>query len=124
VHITAKSTYLRDESAGGVNAAVVETKSTGNIDFDTTSTATKDGMPPISVKGTFSTDVTTWIDPSGHRIVKSHSTATDDATITLPPMATPPAATSPPESTKPALPAGLSGPIQLTGTATTDLNPA
>jgi hypothetical protein len=125
VHITAKSTYLRDESAGGVNAAVVETKSTGNIDFDTTSTATKDGMPPISVKGTFSTDVTTWIDPSGHRIVKSHSTATDDATIMLPSVSPPAAISGPgPGPTPPALPAGLTGPIQLTGTATADLNPA
>lgn len=123
VHITAKSSYLRDESVGGVSAAVVETKSTGNIDFDTTSTASKDGMPGISVKGTFSTDVTAWIDPSGHRIVKSHSTATDNATIALPPMPTSPVAASP-EPTTPALPAGLTGPIQLTGTATTDLKPA
>jgi len=123
VHITAKSSYLRDESAGGVNAAVVETRSTGNIDVDTTATASKDGMPGISVKGTFATDVTTWIDPSGHRIVKSHSTATDDATVALP-STSPPAISASPAPTPPTLPANLSGPIQLTGTASTDLNPA
>ena len=111
VHVVTESTYVRDESTGGVNAAVVETKSTGSIDI-TEQNAGDPASGSISVKGTFTTDVTTWIDSSGHRVVKSHSTAHDDVTIQLPSGS---AAGSSPM---------LQGPVTAKGDSTTDLNPA
>lgn len=124
IHIATRSTYLRDESVNGVSSAVVETTSNGTLAVDTSrSSAQHGGMPGISIKGTFETDVTTWIDPNGHRILKSHSTAKDDATVSLPPSPTPPAASSPAPSPPP-FAGSFAGPITLIGTATTDLNPA
>lgn len=124
IHIATKSTYLRDESVNGVDSAVVETRSTGTLAVDTSkSSAQHGGMPGISIKGTFETDVTTWVDPNGRRILKSHSTAKDDATVSLPPSPAPPAPSSPVTS-PPAFAGSFAGPITLNGTATTDLNPA
>ncbi|HKW59638.1 MAG TPA: hypothetical protein VJR46_07775 [Candidatus Dormibacteraeota bacterium] len=111
-HIVSDSKYVRDESVNGVNAAVVETKSTGSIDMS-------EGQPSggmmtgFSVKGTFTTDVTTWIDPNGHRVVKSHSAGHDDVTINFPTM-------SSPSENGPI----MQGPVTATGDSTTDLNPA
>jgi hypothetical protein len=107
VHIVSNSKYVRDESFNGVTAAVVETKSTGSIDLNVSATPAQ-----FSIKGTFTTDVTTWVDPSGHRVVKSHATGHDDVTINLPLMSA--------TGTAPM----LQGPVTATGDTTTDLSPA
>lgn len=112
VHVASKSTYLRDESLNGINAAVVETKSTTSIDMTFTEPARTAGAAStsLSIKGTVTADVTTWIDPDGHRVLKTHSAAADDATLELKPPA-----------------AGQidnTGPFTAKGTATTDLSPA
>ena len=119
-HVTSKSTYLRDESLNGVNAAVVETKSTMTIDMtiDESSPSSEMGMSGLTMKGTVTTDVTTWVDPDGHRVMKTHSTAADDATIDL--KLPPPTRLSPPATAGP----GFSGPMSAKGEATTDLTPA
>src|SRR5207248_2255419 len=88
VHIVSDSKYLRDESFNGVTAAVVETKSTSTLDLSGPTQGTPGAMSGVSVKGTFTTDVMTWIDPNGHRVLKSHSTAQDDLTINLPTTST------------------------------------
>lgn len=117
-HVTSKSTYLRDESLNGITAAVVETKSTMTIDmtFGDSSPSSEMGMSGLTMKGTVTTDVTTWIDPDGHRVMKTHSTAADDATIDL---KLPPTRLSPPATAGP----GFSGPMSAKGEATTDLTP-
>lgn len=69
VHVTTDSTYLRDESFHGVNAAVVETKSTA--DFTLNLSGNTEAMHGTSV-----TDTTAWIDPSTRRLLKSTSNAT------------------------------------------------
>ena len=117
-HVTSKSFYLRDESLNGVNAAVVETKSTMTIDMtiDESSPSSEMGMSGLTMKGTVTTDVTTWVDPDGHRVMKTHSTAADDATIDL---KLPPTRLSPPATAGP----GFSGPMSAKGEATTDLTP-
>jgi len=118
-HVTSKSFYLRDESLNGVNAAVVETKSTMTIDMtiDESSPSSEMGMSGLTMKGTVTTDVTTWVDPDGHRVMKTHSTAADDATIDL--KLPPPTRLSPPATAGP----GFSGPMSAKGEATTDLTP-
>jgi hypothetical protein len=35
------------------------------------------------MKGTVTSDVTTWVDPSGHRILKSHMTQSNTGTLDL-----------------------------------------
>lgn len=113
IHLTTHSKYLRDESVNGVNAAVVETTSNGSIDISlgTSGAAGTSGGFGGSIKGTMTSDVTTWIDPSGHRVLKTHSTETNDGTMSLD------------VSSAGAVP-GLTGPITIKGTGTTDLNPA
>ena len=112
LHITSTSTYLRNESLSGVNAAVVETKSTITIDMTYTEPAASPAnqVSSLSIKGTVTTDVTTWIDPDGHRVLKTHSTAADDATME---------ATAPPTGQ-----VDSTGPFTAKGSATTDLAPA
>lgn len=113
LHIVSNSKYLRDESVNGVDAAVVETKSTGSIDVSEPSPASGTTAPSgLAVKGTFTTDVTTWIDPGGRRVVKSHATGHDDLTVNLPSMST---SQSGPK---------IQGPVTATGDSTTDLIPA
>lgn len=107
IQITSNSTYLRDETIGGVSAAVVETKSTGTISMSSASSGSE-----VSVSGGFTTDVTTWIDPGSHRIIKSHSTSTDDLTINLPAGG----------SSAGQLP--ITGPLTVKGTGTADVKPA
>lgn len=109
VHVTSNSKYLRDESVNGVKAAVVETKSTGTVDSSLKSTGFG-----LTINGTLTADVTTWIDPSGHRVIKTHSTSTDTGTLDFSSSST---------SANQQIP-GLSGPISDQGTATTDLTPA
>lgn len=117
-HIMSDSTYLRDETLNGVTAAVVETKSTGTISVKGAPEA--EGAPPgnITMNVDFTTDVTTWIDPSGHRIMKSHGTAHDQGTVDF----------SNPPTTRPGIvsptPLPVMGPISSSGDSTTDLTPA
>lgn len=120
IHVTSKSKYLRDETFHGVNAAVVETNSTATFDLsiDMSKAASGAGsvlpsMPGgalsgISIKGTTTSDTTTWMDPSAHRLLKSHTTGKIDGTMSL------------------QLPAsssitGLTGPFSIKGTDTSDL---
>ena len=74
VHVVAESTYLRDETIQGVDAAVVQTKTTETIhaaydpSLDTRATV-KGGS--TAFQGTRTVYVTSWIDPSNHRVMKS-----------------------------------------------------
>src|SRR6266851_10448692 len=118
VHITSTSKYLRDETVNNVTTAVVETKSDGKIDFTSPAANTSSVIGGLSMHGTFTTDVTTWIDTGGHRIVKSHSTAHDDVTLNFPTM-------SPPTTDKTAPTAPImQRPITAIGDSTSDLTPA
>lgn len=120
--VTSSNTYLRDEN----NDAVIESKIKGTIDatIDTAAMAGQGGtpfVPPtgttvpslegITIKGTSTSDVTSWIDLSARRLVKTHSTGSVDATLTVNMVG---------GSTTP----GFSGPVTLKGTQSLDLNPA
>lgn len=106
VHITADSKYLRDETVKGTGTAVVETKSTATfnltIDFGkmlggmTTlpgaiggptapppATMPEAGPQSVALGGTGSSDATSWIDPSSHRVVKTHYTANNAVHLTF-----------------------------------------
>jgi hypothetical protein len=122
IHVTTTSKYLRDESLQGVNAAVVETTSIGSVDISidmskaiagqSVSPATT--IPPgmfqsLSIKGTMTSETITWVDPSGHRVLKTHSAGASSATMTF-------AGTS-----GPVMP-GLAGPIAIKTNETTDLS--
>lgn len=115
IHVTSKSKYVRDESINGVNAAVVETTSTSSIDLNVAApvpgSAAASALGGMSIKATVTADVTTWVDPNGHRVLKTHSAESNDGTIT-----------NNLSSTKP-LP-GLTGTVTYKGTGTTDLTPA
>jgi hypothetical protein len=114
VHLTSQSKYLRNETIQGVNAAVVETTSNGSLDMTLgapAAGAASSGFGGMSIKGTLTSDVTTWIDPSTHRLLKTHSTETNSGTVNID------------SSASSGLP-GLTGPITIKGTGTTDLNPA
>jgi len=124
IHIVSKSTYLRDESVSGFSAAVVETKSNGTMDVAIGSSSSAGAQPSpsplpgmatipeqgMAIKATITSDVTTWIDPGAHRILKSRSTETEDGTMTI----------DFPGLTLP----GTSGPMTMSGVYTTDMNPA
>jgi hypothetical protein len=115
IHVTSQSKYLRDESLNGVNAAVVETKSSGAINLNaptpTSPGVVTGGFGGMSIKGTVTTDVTTWIDPTGHRVLKTHSAMSNDGAMTINVSSTTP------------LP-GFTGSVTIQGTGTTDLTPA
>jgi hypothetical protein len=114
VHLTSQSKYLRNESIQGVTAAVVETTSNGSMDMSLgapAAGASSPGFGGISIKGTVTSDVTTWIDPSTHRLLKTHSTETNTGTVNLD------------ASASSGLP-GVAGPITIKGTGTTDLTSA
>jgi hypothetical protein len=102
IHVTTKSKYLRDESFQSVNAAVVQTTSDVVLDGE---------FEGISMKGTMTSHITTWIDPNNHRILKSHKTAKTGVNFSLGPA---------PSSPTPA----KKGPMTIEGTETTDLVPA
>jgi hypothetical protein len=110
--LTSHSKYLRDESLQGVTAALVETTSNGSVDFTMgmVSAASAAGGLTGSIKGTVTADVTTWIDPNGHRVLKTHSTEINDGTMIFNLSGT-------------VIP-GMTGPITTKGTGTTDLTPA
>jgi len=118
VHITSTSKYLRDETVNNVTTAVVETKSDGKLDFSGEGANTNSAVRGFSMHGTFTTDVTTWIDTSGHRIVKSHANGHDDVTLNFPTMSPPST-----DKTTPTAPI-MQGPITATGDSTSDLSPA
>jgi hypothetical protein len=101
IQVIAKSRYLRNETFGGVQVAVVETVSTANVDI---------GIKGSSgILGTARSDVTSWIDPSGHRIVKTMVTSSSELSM----------AASPLGSLVPG-----AGPFTQKGTQTLDLEPA
>jgi cytoskeletal protein CcmA (bactofilin family) len=93
VHVTSNSTYLRDESLRGVNAAVVETKSTADFMMNlfspqspppNTPNGTRAGPTPAglgAMQGSVSSDTTSWIDPGAHRVLKSSMKAKLKATV-------------------------------------------
>ena len=110
VHLTSRSKYLRNESIQGVNAAVVETTSQTTLGVAAAG-APASGLDGLSIKGAITSDVTMWIDPNTHRLLKTHSTETDNGTLNLD------------ASASSGLP-GLKGPITIKGTGTTDLTPA
>jgi hypothetical protein len=130
VHVATRSTYQRDEKVAGVNAAVVQSGITTTLDLvlDMSALAGKAGMPmlpataspstpqsgaeTISIKGTSLATVTSWVDAAAHRVVKTHSTGSVDATVTV---NMPAAAQSSPM---------LTGPIAFKGTQTLDMSPA
>jgi hypothetical protein len=129
IHVTASSKYLRDETlpgagAAGAKAAVIETMSNSTIDMTIDMSklgAGQTGIPgltpsliqSLSFKGTVKAVITTWIDPSTHRVAKTHRTSNVDATMTM----------NFPPSSSPSMP-GLTGPISIKGDETTDLTPA
>lgn len=123
IHVATNSKYLRDESLQGVNAAVVQTTSTAT--YELTMDVSKfafgagsptpplpQGMPQsITVKGTSTSDVTSWIDPAGHRVIKSRMSGTTDASLNMEAAA---GATMP----------GMPGSFTIKGKETTDISPA
>lgn len=124
LHVTTDNKYLRDEKVSNVQAAVVDSKINAMIDltFDMSALAGSGGtslfpsggsagVQGMTMKGTTTSDVTSWIDSSARRIVKSHSTGTVDATLDFQLAA---------GQTMP----GLSGPITFKGKQTLDMNPA
>ncbi len=94
VHVTTNSTYLRDESFHGVNAAVIETKSSADFTMNlfppqspppSTPNGTRAGPTPGgfgAMHGSVESDTTSWIDPNGRRVLKSSMKATLKSTIT------------------------------------------
>lgn len=133
IHVASTSKYLRDEKVKGVNAAVVETTSTMTIDVamsgpgshpptggvlpqSPTSIPNVGSVGPITIRGTITTDVTSWIDPGSHRILRSRMSAKNDMTISV--------ATAPSASPSPQPPIALAGPISFKGTQSLDLEPA
>jgi hypothetical protein len=122
-HVTSDNKYVKDDKVNNVSAAVVESKINANLDlkFDMSSLGGSGGtslfpsgagVQGMTMKGTTKSDVTSYIDTSARRILKSHSTGSVDATLDFIPAA---GATPQP---------GLSGPITFKGTQTLDMNPA
>ncbi len=101
IKVIAKSSYLRNEMFGGVQVAVVETISAANVDIGITGSS--------GILGTASSDVTSWIDPSAHRIVKTVLTSSSELSM----------AASPFGSLVPG-----AGPFTQKGKQTLDLEPA
>ena len=140
IHITAKSTYLRDEKLKSVNAAVVETTSTETIEVDVSvggppmnpivptggqnSPSPSLGLPfagigQMTIKGTVSSDTTTWIDPGSHRILRSRMSSRNDLMMSIAIPHMPPGTAANPPSQFP-----LSGEITMRGSQTLDQEPA
>jgi hypothetical protein len=125
IHVQTNNTYLRDEKVGAVDTAVVESKITSAIDItlDTGSlglpmasarnrTSTSLAVQNVTMKGTLSSTVTSWIDTSGHRIVKTHSSGNTDGTLAV--------SMASPTST----PAAFQGPFSFKGTQSVEIDPA
>ena len=125
IHVTTSNKYARDETVAGVSAAVVQSniKSAVDLAFDTAtlgggmtlpggSAAAAKSIKSIAIKGTTTSDVTSWLDTSAKRLVQTHSTGTLDGTIAV--------TMAPGQTATP----GLTGPISVTGTQTLDVDPA
>ena len=123
LHVSSDNKYVKDGVVNNVSAAVVESVITGSIDvkLDMSALGGSSGSPllpsgggvqSLSMKGTTKSDVTSYIDVGAHRILKSHSTGSVDATLTF--------NLAPGSKPQP----GLSGPITFKGTQTLDMNPA
>ena len=122
IHVKTDSKYVRDENAGGVDAAVVESKITSTVDITVDSSSLR--LPAssgggaaspamrtgVSLKGTLTSTVTSWIDTAGHRIVKTHSTGSTKATLDL-------GTASPNASTL------FNGPLAIEGTQSVEIDP-
>lgn len=67
MHSVTKGKYARDESVRGFNAAVVQSTTASSFAIPGTT---------ISSRGTMTSNTTTWVDPKGHRLLKSHQIAT------------------------------------------------
>ena len=125
IHATSDNKYLRDEKVGNANTAVVESKVNTNLALTIDLAAMlgqsggtvlptgggAGGVQSLALKGTSVSDITSWIDTGARQVVKTHSTGTVDATLTLNMAA---------GSTTP----GLAGPITFKGTQAMDLTPA
>lgn len=101
IKVVARSNYLRNETFGGVQVAVVETISTASVDI-----GIRGGS---DIVGTASSDVTSWIDPSVHRMVKALVRSSSEVSM----------AASPLGSLVPG-----AGPFTQKGTQSLDLEPA
>ncbi len=123
VHITANGKYLRNETFHGTQAAVVETTTTANIDMSMTPTqqGAKSTFPGTSIKGTWTTDTTSWIDPSAHRLLRTLMKGSSDITLTT--SIQPAAPVTSPDGS-PTFPPGMTGPFTMKGSQTLDLEPA
>jgi len=94
VHVTTNSTYLRDESFHGVNAAVIETKSAADFTMNlfppqspppSTPNGARAGPTPGgfgAMQGSVESDTTSWLDPGARRVLKSSMKAMLKANIT------------------------------------------
>ncbi len=127
VHITTKSKYVRDETLKGVTAAVVETTAIDSFDLiagagvpPVTASPLPAGQSPflfsgpVTIKGTVTSDVTTWVDSGSHRILRSRMNSSNEMTISFT-LSAGPAASPQPQV--------LTGPVTLTGTQSLDLEP-
>jgi len=125
IHVASKNKYARDETTNNVSTGVVQSDIVTTVDLtvDLSAMAGQSGaslfpstgasaVRSISIRGTSTSTITSWIDFSAHRVVKTHSTGNVDATLTLN-MTTGSAATP-----------GLTGPISFKGTQTLDMKPA
>jgi len=130
VHVTSNSTYLRDESFHGVNAAVIETKSTATFTMSFGSLGNAPNGPPgesqpggaqptpappvvggASMQGTVTSDTISWVDPGARRVLKSTEKA--DLKSTISGLATGTAAAG-----------SFAGGVTITGNQSLDLEPA
>jgi len=94
VHVMTNSTYLRDESFHGVNAAVIETKSAADFTMNlfppqssppSTPNGARAGPTPGgfgAMQGSVESDTTSWLDPGARRVLKSSMKAMLKANIT------------------------------------------
>ncbi len=124
IHVASNNKYVRDEKAGGVSAAVVQSNINTTIDLEIDMSAATGqggasllpsgaaGPQSFTLKGTDASVVTSWVDTAAKRIVKTHQTDTVDLTMQF------------------AMPAGstpspiLNGPVTVKGTQTLDMTPA
>ena len=124
IHVASTNKYARDERVGSVNAAVVQSNinTTINLSLNTSASGQggaslfpstgSSGLQSFTIKGTDASIVTSWVDTSAKRILKTHQTDTLDLTIAF---------TMAPGSTPGVM---LNGPITLKGTQTLDMTPA
>ncbi len=124
IHVASSNKYVRDEKVGTVSAAVVQSNINTTINLDLGAAVAAQGgasllpsggapgLKSFTLKGTDASIVTSWVDTSAKRIVKTHQTDTLDLTIEF---------TMPAGSTASPI---LSGPLTVKGTQTLDMTPA